>query len=282
MSGVLHVVATPLGNAADLSPRAREVLSEVACVYCEDTRTTGRLLSFLGIEAHGLRSLHSHNEGARVDEVLRRLSAGDDLGLASDAGTPGISDPGSRLVAAVHEAGMQVSPVPGPSAVTALLSCAGFPGASFESLGFLPKARGARTKLLASKLRPGAVLLLFVPMRDAAALFKDIAELRGDALCVLGRELTKKHEELVRLEATEMAAELSARERLLGEATVALWLPPDADRPEPEDLLDRARCGAAALLEKGLSRKDTARLVAELCALPRRRATEIVLSVDHS
>ena len=282
MSGVLHVIATPLGNAADLSPRAREVLSEVACVYCEDTRTTGRLLSYLGIEARGLRSLHSHNEESRVEEVLHRLGRGEDLGLVSDAGTPGISDPGSRLVAAAHEAGMRVAAVPGPSAVTALLSCAGFPGASFESLGFLPKARGARKKLLAGRMRPGAVLVMFVPMRDAPALLGDIAGLREDALCVLGRELTKKHEEILRAGATELAAELASREHLLGEATVSVWLPSDADRPENEELVERARRGAEALLEKGLSRKDAARLVADLCNLPRRRATEIVLSVDRS
>ncbi len=282
MPGTLHVVATPLGNAADLSPRAREVLSAVDCVYCEDTRTTGRLLAYLGIEAQGLRSLHSRNEEARIGEVLRRLGVGDELALASDAGTPGISDPGARLVAAVHEAGLPVSPVPGPSAVTALLSCAGFPGAHFEALGFLPKASGARTRLIAEKLRPGTVLVLFVPMRDAATLLQEIAALRGDALCVLGRELTKAHEEVLRATAAELASELASRARALGEATLALWLPPDAERPEPEELVRRALAGGASLLEHGLSRKDAARVVAELTGLPRRRATELILSLGRS
>ena len=280
--GTLRLVATPIGNLEDITYRAVRVLGEAAIIAAEDTRSAMRLLSHYGLRRPRLVSFFAGNEAARSAELVGELLAGSDVAVISDAGTPGISDPGARLVAAVHEAGLSVTPVPGPSAVTALLSCAGFPGAHFEALGFLPKASGARTKLIAEKLRPGTVLVLFVPMRDAPALLGEIAALRGDALCVLGRELTKAHEEVLRASADELASELDSRTRLLGEATLALWLPPDSERPEPEELLGRARRGGETLLQHGLSRKDAARLVAELTGLPRRRATEIILSIGRS
>ncbi len=282
MPGTLHVVATPLGNAQDLSPRARAVIEAVACLYCEDTRTTGALLRHLGLRAKELRSLHSHNEDQRVQEILRRLQAGADLALCSDAGTPAISDPGTRVVAAAHEAGCSCTPVAGPSAVAALLSVAGLPASRYRFLGFLGKSRGAQRKALAAALRGPEVAVLYLPMRDSAAILSLVAELAPEALCVLGRELTKVHEELLRMPAAALRDELLSRDKLLGEATLAIW--PEAGAFEIEGCWDPARLKthAAWLLAQGVSRRDAQRALAELTGRSKRETLGWVLEADEA
>ena len=149
MSGTLFVVATPIGNLEDLTPRARQTLAAVDFVAAEDTRHTGRLLSHFGVKTR-LLALHDHNEADRVGEIIKALQSGQSVALVSDAGTPLISDPGYRVVQAAHEAGITVSPIPGPSALTAALSVAGLPTDRFCFEGFLPARQKARRDRLAN------------------------------------------------------------------------------------------------------------------------------------
>lgn len=195
---MLYVVATPLGNLEDLSPRARQILATVDLVLCEDTRRTGRLLAALGLTTP-LRSLHEHNEAERVPEALAALRAGRRLALVADAGTPLISDPGYRLLAALREAGLPVSPVPGPSAPVAALSVAGLPSDRFVFEGFLPARPAARRSRLAELAGEARTLIFFETGRRLGEALEDLVAAFGAARpAAIGRELTKLHETVYR------------------------------------------------------------------------------------
>jgi 16S rRNA (cytidine1402-2'-O)-methyltransferase len=197
MAGILHVVATPLGNLDDLSRRARETLETSALIACEDTRRTAKLLARCGLDVP-MVAVHKFSERDRMDAVLEVLSQGRNVALVSDAGTPGVSDPGALLVAAAHDAGIRVSPVPGPSAVAAILSVAGLPADRFVFDGFLPSRAGERRKRLrALAAEPRTVIVYEAPHRVKATL-ADMAEVLGARTIVLGRELTKVHETILR------------------------------------------------------------------------------------
>ena len=212
MAGTLHVVATPLGNLDDLSPRAREVLAAAALVACEDTRRTAKLLAHCGC-GPPMVAVHKFSERERLDQVLAVLAAGGDVALVSDGGTPGLSDPGALLVAAAHDQGIRVSPVPGPSAAAAILSAAGLPGDRFVFEGFLPARAGERRKRLRElREEPRTVVVYEAPHRVKAAL-ADMADVWGARTIVLGRELTKVYETILRGSAGEVL-------RLLGEGDV--------------------------------------------------------------
>lgn len=198
----LHVVATPIGNLGDLSPRAREVLTGCALVLCEDTRHTRKLFAGLGLSAPSLVSCHAHNETDRLGQVLDLLDQGLDVGLVSDAGTPGLSDPGGRLVEAVHAAGLPVRAVAGPSSVIAALSVSGLPTAPFHFLGFPP--RKGRTRWIAESSRlPGTLVMLEAGNR-AGRLVAEMAAALPDRVGCLCRELTKLHEEVRRAPLAEL------------------------------------------------------------------------------
>jgi 16S rRNA (cytidine1402-2'-O)-methyltransferase len=194
--GTLFVVATPIGNLGDLSPRAAEVLSQVALIAAEDTRVTRRLLQHIGCDTPML-SLHDHNESQRVAGLLERLQVGDDVALVSDAGTPLISDPGYTLVRAVRQAGVKVVPIPGPSAMITALSVAGLPTDRFVFEGFLsskPAARRARLKELAQESR---TLVFYESPHRILATLADLRDVLGaEREAVLARELTKTFETL--------------------------------------------------------------------------------------
>ena len=220
MSGTLHVVATPIGNLDDLTLRAAEVLRTVDLVLSEDTRRTGRLLAHLGSEVPQL-SFHEHNERERTEQVLARLGQGQDLALVSDAGTPTVSDPGMRLVAAVAAEGLAVVPVPGASALLAALMVAGLPTDRVAFEGFLPRRGRARRERLESLATEPRTMVLFVsPHRGAQDLSDLAAALGGDRPAVLARELTKLHEELRRGSLAELVAEAEAG--LRGEVTLVV------------------------------------------------------------
>jgi len=197
MSGTLFVVATPIGNLEDLSPRARHTLETVDRIAAEDTRRTGRLLSHLGVKTP-LIALHDHNEGEVVDKLIDAISAGESMALVSDAGTPLISDPGYRLVSAAHQHQLRVVPVAGPSAVSAALSAAGLPTDRYCFEGFLPakqKARQGRLGELSSETRSIVFFESVHRIRDSLA---DMVEVLGaDRAAFVGRELTKMHEQCV-------------------------------------------------------------------------------------
>ena len=197
MSGTLFVVATPIGNLEDLSPRARRTLAEVDLVAAEDTRHTGRLLSHLGVKTRQI-ALHEHNEARATTAVIERLKDGGSVALVSDAGTPLVSDPGYRLVRAANENGIRVAPVPGPSAVTAALSVSGLPTDRFAFEGFPPAKRAARRKWLQARVADERTLVFFESVHRIDATLADMVEAFGaDRDAFLGRELTKLHEQCV-------------------------------------------------------------------------------------
>lgn len=220
MSGTLHVVATPLGHLDDLSPRARETLAASALIACEDTRRTTKLLAHCRIK-RPMIAVHKFSERERLDQVLAVLERGQDVALVSDGGTPGLSDPGALLVAAAHDAGIRVSPVPGPSAAAAILSVSGMPGDRFVFEGFLPPRGGERrSRLRALADEPRTVVIYEAPHRVKAAL-ADMAGVFGARAIVLGRELTKVHETILRGSAAEILAKLGDGE-VKGEIVIAV------------------------------------------------------------
>lgn len=208
--GTLYIVATPIGNLKDLSPRAEKVLSSVAMVAAEDTRHSGRLLQHLGLRKPMI-ALHEHNERERVDHVLKELKAGKDLALISDAGTPLISDPGFVVVREARALGIRVSPIPGPCALVTALSAAGLPTDRFLFAGFLPAKRTGRKSALEALKREQATLVFYEsPHRIMDTLADLVAVLGGERELVLGRELTKTFETFYSGSAEEVLAELQA------------------------------------------------------------------------
>jgi 16S rRNA (cytidine1402-2'-O)-methyltransferase len=263
----LYVVATPIGNLGDLSPRAREVLAAVDMIAAEDTRHAGQLLTTLGIDKP-LLSLHEHNEAARAEALVAALAGGRAVALVSDAGTPLISDPGYRLLAAVRAAGLPVSPVPGPCAAVALLSVAGLPTDRFAFEGFLPARREARRERLAALAREPATLVFHEAVHRIDEWLADAAEILGTGRpAAVGRELTKLHETIYRGTLGELCTEVTADPaRVRGEYTVAVAGAPDAVADDAE--LARV----VGILAAELPASQAAGLAARLTGRPRRDA----------
>lgn len=217
MPGRLLLVATPIGNLADLSPRAEAALREADLVACEDTRRSGLLLHHLGI-AKPLLSLHEHNERARLPRLLAALAEGQTVAVVSDAGTPLLSDPGFVLTREAIAAGHRVEAVPGPSALLAALVVSGLPPHPFTFAGFPPPKSGRRRTFYRRLADLGHTVVLFEsPHRLRASLDDAVAEFGASRRAVLARELTKLHEEVLRGTLAELASEIARRDRLLGE-----------------------------------------------------------------
>jgi len=207
--GVLYVVATPIGNLEDITLRALRILKEVDAVLAEDTRVTKKLLSRYDISTAVVR-FDAHMEAKRADSIVERLQDGERLALVTDAGTPAISDPGSRLVAAVRAAGVRIETIPGPSSIIAALSIAGMPTEEFLFLGFLPHKKGRQTALtyVAGALVP---VVLFESTHRILKLLDELAEHAPDRKIILARELTKMHEEMLFGSAAELRDLLTAQ-----------------------------------------------------------------------
>ena len=211
MPGVLYLVATPIGNLADITHRALQVLKDVALIACEDTRHTRKLLQHYGITTRTI-SYHEHNEQQRALELLELLQQGSDVAVVSDAGTPSISDPGFRLVRAAIENEIPVVPVPGPSALISALIAAGLPTDEFFFAGFLPpRANARRARLAELQSVPGTLIFYEAPHRLAATL-KDAREILGEREAVVARELTKLHEEIRRGRLSELSSHYENQE----------------------------------------------------------------------
>ncbi len=247
--GLLAIVATPIGNLSDISPRARETLRGAAAIACEDTRRTGLLMQALESRVP-LISLHAHNETARIPELLDRLAGGAMIALVSDAGMPGVSDPGARLVAAAHDAGIHVEVLPGPSAVTAAIAVAGAPADRFVFTGFMPRKAGERAALLADLDRLGWTAVGFESPRRLAGLVSDIAAHDPDRRIAVCREISKLHEETIVATAGELAARLAA-DPVRGEITIVIW-PGDPGAQHADDTA-HLEAVVAILLDAGLS-----------------------------
>lgn len=276
MSATLYVVATPLGNLQDLTHRAAEVLRTVHLVAAEDTRHTRRLLSHL--DAHPqMVSVHAHADPGRLESVIRRLQAGENVALVSDAGTPAVSDPGAELVRLARKAGIRVVPVPGPSAVAAALSASGLPADRFTFLGFLPRSGGDRRRLLERVAgEPWTIVLYEAPGR-LADLLGALAEACGRERRAVGaRELTKVHEEIREGSLADLAAHYTVNEPL-GEVTV---LVEGAPAVEPVVDIEGIQEEARRLLAGGLSRKDAIRRLTESRGLRRNEVYRLVMELE--
>ena len=276
--GALYVVATPIGNLADISLRALHVLQIVDAIACEDTRHTQALLRAYGVDKAGAQwlAVHQHNEAEAAQAVVERLRAGQRVAYASDAGTPAVSDPGARLAAAVREAGLRVLPLPGASSVTAILSVAGAGGdeGAFVFSGFLPAKAGERDAAVAQLAHERrAVVLLEAPHR-IDALAKSLAALGGRPVTV-GRELTKQFEEVATLPCREMPAWLAAdAQRARGEFALVLHPAPRAREAD-----DGAR--VLELLLKELPVKTAVKLAAEITGGSRNELYEAALRLKN-
>jgi 16S rRNA (cytidine1402-2'-O)-methyltransferase len=236
MSGTLWIVATPIGNLGDLSPRAVEILGSVDVIACEDTRRTGLLLQHLGIKKP-MRSLHEHNERARTGEILDLLRSGRSVAVVSDAGTPLLSDPGFVVTREAVHAGFTVSAVPGPSAAVAALVVSGLPPYPFAMLGFPPPRSGKRRSFFCRFAELDATLVFFESPHRVLASLEDAAAVFGDRPAAIARELTKLHEEVLRGRLSELRAALGERASIKGEFVVVVAgaearRAPDDEKPD--------------------------------------------------
>ncbi len=221
MPGTLYLVATPIGNLADITHRALQVLRDVELIACEDTRHTRKLLQHYGVTTKTV-SYHEHNEQQRAAELIDLLRQGSDVAVVSDAGTPSISDPGFRLVRAAIENEIAVVPVPGPSALISALIAAGLPTDEFFFAGFLPaKSNARRARLNELRSVPGTLIFYEAPHRLAATL-KDAYEILGEREAVVARELTKLHEEIRRGRLSQLTADYTEKTDVRGEIVVLI------------------------------------------------------------
>ena len=258
-SGTLYVVATPIGNLADSSPRSIEVLRAADMVACEDTRTSRTLLAHHGIAARTV-ALHAHNEREASEKLLRALRDGSNVALVSDAGTPGVSDPGALLVAAAHREGLRVVPLPGPSAAIAAWSAAGFVSPGFQFVGFLPAGKSALKALDV----PWPLILYEAPHRVLATVSALLEQFGPQRELVLAREISKKFEEIARMKLADAPAWLAAGpHRQQGEFVLVLG--PGEER---RTAMDAQR--VLGLLLESLPAAEAAKLAAKITGVPRK------------
>jgi 16S rRNA (cytidine1402-2'-O)-methyltransferase len=263
---MLVLVGTPIGNLEDLAPRAVQTLAAADVVLCEDTRRTGRLLQAAGVSARKLVAVHDHNEAAQVGMVLERLRAGELVAVVTDAGMPGISDPGERLVQAAADAGFEIQVVPGPSAAITGLVASGLPAGRFVFEGFLPRSGSGRTERLAALTGERRTIVLYEAPHRLARTLADLLAALGDRQVALARELTKLHEETWRgtlSAAVARAAEVEPR----GEYVVVV----EGAAPLPEASDDELAAAVARSIAAGRSTRDAVAEVAAAFDVPKRR-----------
>jgi 16S rRNA (cytidine1402-2'-O)-methyltransferase len=274
--GSIVLVATPIGNLGDLSPRAVETLDGAQVIYCEDTRHSRKLLTHAGITGPTLRSLHEHNEDDRIDQVLREVAAGSTVAVISDAGMPGISDPGSRLVAAAAQSGVTVSVVPGPSSVITALVVSGLPTDRFCFEGFLPRSGRDRRRRLEQLAGEERTTVLFEAPGRVAGTLGDLAECcGGDRRVAVARELTKLHEEIWRGSLDE-ARTWAGAATVRGEVVLVVEGAPPMTPPVVEDA--EVLSAIAAQLAAGERTRGAVDAVAAQLGIPRRRVYDLALA----
>ena len=278
--GTLYVIGTPIGNLEDLTLRASRILSSVPLVAAEDTRVTRRLLAHL--DAHPrLLSCHEYNWKRQLPRLLEALAEGD-VALATDAGSPAVSDPGAGLVAAIAAAGHSVVSIPGVSAVTAALSVAGFPADQFAFLGFLPRRRSDRTAILTQAARQGQTIVLFESPHRLRATLADIADALNDPPVAVCRELTKLHEEVWRGSASDALAYFNEPR---GEFTIVIGpvtLAEPEDSASEDELLEMARQALTEHRAAGKRGRDAVAEVVASTGLPRRAVYALWVETGNS
>jgi 16S rRNA (cytidine1402-2'-O)-methyltransferase len=270
--GRLYLIATPIGNLEDITLRALRLLQEVDLIAAEDTRHTGRLLAHYEISTPQI-SYHDHNKLTQLETILHALEKGD-VALVSDAGTPGLSDPGYKLVEAAITHGHPVVPIPGPSAVTTALVVSGLPTDAFVYLGFLPRRKTERRRLLSSLAHESRTLVAFETAPRLGATLKDIQAELGNRQITVARELTKLHEEVWRGPVSEALERFGGGVK--GEVTLVIA---GASEPAP---WDQARVIEAVrrFMEQGLSHREAVREVTELCGWSRRDIYGMTIDLD--
>ncbi len=277
MSGILFVVATPIGNLEDLTPRARQTLAEVSLIAAEDTRHSGRLLMHIGCKTR-LMALHDHNEEKVVHRLIETLQGGDSVALVSDAGTPLVSDPGFRLVRAAHEHGIKVSPIPGASAVTAALSAAGIPTDRFCFEGFAPAKRAARVDWLENLDGERRTLIIYESVHRIGDCLADMVAVFGAGRrAFIGRELTKMHEQCVQASLGELQRQV-ADKTIVAKGEFVIVIAGSTEKQESPLEVDRL----LKALSVHLSAKDAAKVAAEATGLKRNALYERLLSLRDS
>ena len=265
--GVVYLVATPLGNLEDITLRALRTLREADLVACEDTRHTGRLLQHFKIDKP-LLSCHERNEAARAREIASHAAAGASVALVSDAGTPGISDPGFRVVRAALEAGVEVVPIPGPSAAVAALSASGLPTDSFLFKGFLPPRKAPRRASLRELAGSRSTLVLYEAPHRVLEMLADLRDVMGDRRVAIARELTKLHEEFLRGTAGSVLQELAGRKAVKGELVVLVG-PAEGG---PRDSQESIAAMVSRLERDGSARMDAIKQAAREHGISKREA----------
>ena len=270
MAGTLYVVSTPIGNLEDITHRAVRILAEVDLVACEDTRHTRKLLHHYGIKTKTI-SYHEHNERERAAELLAHLHEGLDVAIVSDAGTPGINDPGFRVVRLAIENGVRVVPVPGPSALITALVSSGLPTDEFFFAGFLPAKTNARRSRLAEFRSLPATLIFYEAPHRIAATLKDAHEIFGEREAVVARELTKLHEEIARGRLSELAGRFASGASARGEIVLII------DRTlieseTKEDSVSSVATMVATLESEGMDHRAALKKAARELGIPRAEA----------
>jgi 16S rRNA (cytidine1402-2'-O)-methyltransferase len=271
MSGVLYIVATPIGNLEDITLRALRILKQVDLVAAEDTRHTRVLLDHYAI-AGRLTSYHEHNEKVKAPELVKRLAAGASIALVCDAGTPGISDPGFRLVRQAIAAGVEIIPIPGASALTAVLSAAGLPTDRFVFEGFLPAKRSRRKERLEKLRAETRTLVAYEAPHRLQETLTDVQEILGDREAVLGREISKIHEQFLRGRISDLIAQI-AKQPPRGELTLVIAGAPGGAEPSEEIL----RAEIRRLKADGLRVKEIAALLGQKYAYSKRDLYKLAL-----
>lgn len=276
-AGTLYVIATPLGHLGDLSERVVETLRSVPIIAAEDTRHSRRLLNVIDARPRRMLSYHGHSDDRREALLIELLQAGEDVALITDAGTPAVSDPGFKVVAAAHEAGIRVVPIPGPSAVATALSAGGLPGDRYLFLGFPPRKGRERREFLTEAAASRWTVVMFEAANRLVALLDDLVELTdASRTAVVCRELTKLHEEIRRGGLSILADHYRERPP---QGEVTLLLAPASDPVEGAQAASAEEIQSAIhqWLEAGESRRAVARRVAESFGLARNEAYRIVM-----
>ncbi len=273
MSGRLYLVATPIGNLGDLSPRAVEALREAQTILAEDTRRTMTLLRAYGIET-ALESFHEHNEDAKAERIVERIRSGDVIALVSDAGTPIVSDPGYPLLRLMREQRLPVVPIPGPSAVILALAASGLPPTPFAFWGFAPHREGERRDFFARVAKSAMTAVVFESPQRLVDSLEAAREVLGDIDATVGREMTKMHEELIHGRISEILEVLKARESVRGEITVVFGAAEQRAQTVPE--AQQLRDELERLREGGMRRNDAVKALAETYGLSRNELYKIV------
>ena len=275
MTGRLVLVATPIGNLGDLSPRAVEALAAADVLACEDTRRTRKLLSHAGVAAPPMVVVNDHSEQQRCDALVARMLEGETVTLVSDAGLPGVSDPGQQLVRAAVDAGLVVEVIPGPSAALTALVLSGLPSGRFCFEGFLPRRGSGRTARLAELADEARTTVFYEAPHRLARTLTDLAEAFGpDRPVAVARELTKLHEQVWRGDLGGAAR--WAAEGVRGELVIVVGGAPAPGPPDDNAVVEAVRAGLA----HGESRRDVARAVADQLGVGRRRVYELINELD--